>query len=166
MVEGLENVLDFNKAWHLQKDRRRGKHLPTSVWAQRRLLYGEACCLGAQVERLLSVAPSHQVLTLVLDDIRADPRKEYLRVLDFLGVHDDGRLNFSVQNPAKTLRVSALRHLYRPVALNLHRLVALKTKTGVEGNFGLWTRNPNVEPNRAAENSAVPRDGKRSQNIL
>jgi hypothetical protein len=132
LLAGLENVLDFSEAWHLQESRRRGERLPAFTWAQRRLLYGEACSLGAQVERLLSMAPSHQVLTLILDDVRADPRREYLRVLDFLRVPDDGRLDFSIHNAAKTLRVPMLRYLYP--------LVALKRAARIERNLGLWTR--------------------------
>ena len=114
------------------KSRRRGERLPAFTWAQRRFLYGEACSLGAQVERLLSMAPSDQVLTLILDDVRADPRREYLRVLDFLRVPDDGRLDFSIHNAAKTLRVPMLRYLYL--------LVALKRAARIERNSGLWTR--------------------------
>jgi hypothetical protein len=132
LLAGLENVLDFGKAWHLQESRRRGQCLPAFTWAQRRFLYGEACSLGAQVERLLSMAPSDQVLTLVLDDVRTDPRMEYLRVLDFLRVPDDGRLNFSIHNPAKALKAPVLRYLYS--------LVALKRAAGIEWDFGLWTR--------------------------
>ena len=132
LLAGLENVLDFGKAWHLQESRRRGERLPAFTWAQRRFLYGEACSLGAQVERLLSMVPSDQVLTLVLDAVRTDPRTEYLRVLDFLRVPDDGRLNFSIHNPAKALKVPMLRHLYS--------LVALKRAAGIEWDFGLWTR--------------------------
>jgi hypothetical protein len=132
LLAGLETVLDFKKAWHLQEDRRRGRRLPAFAWAQRRLLYGEACPLGAQVERLLSIAPSDQVLTLVLDDVRADPRTEYLRVLNFLRIPDDGRLSFSVYNPARVLKEPVVRHLYS--------LVALKRALGIERKFGLWTR--------------------------
>lgn len=83
---GLENVHDFREAWCLQEMRRRGRQLPAfSSWARRRLLYGEVCLLGAQLERLLSLVPSHRVLTLVVDDVRADPQTTYLRVLNFLG---------------------------------------------------------------------------------
>jgi hypothetical protein len=44
------------------------------------------------------------VLAIVLDDISADPRGEYLRVLRFLGLKDDGRLDFPIYNKAKKIR--------------------------------------------------------------
>jgi len=98
---GRENVRDFGTAWFLQEQRRHGRKMPAFSSAKRRLLYGEACSLGAQIERLLSMVPAHRVLVLVVDDIRADPRREYLRVLEFLGVPDDGRNSFPSYNTAR-----------------------------------------------------------------
>jgi hypothetical protein len=133
LFSGLESILDFREAWHLQDHRRHGRRLPVfSSWAQRRLLYGEICSLGEQLERLYSTVPSRHVLTLVLDDVRANPRREYLRVLDFIGLPDDERSDFQVHNASKSLKVPPLRHLYR--------LVAMKRAAGIETGFGFWTR--------------------------
>lgn len=62
------------------------------------------CKLGAQLEQLLSTVPAGRVLAIVLDDIIADPRGEYLGVLRFLGLKDDGRLDFAIYNKAKKIR--------------------------------------------------------------
>lgn len=132
LFSGLENVLDFRQAWDLQEERRKGLRLPSfSSWAQRRFLYGEICSLGVQVERLLSIIPPRQVLTLVLDDVRADPRATYLRVLKFLGAPDDGRVDFPIYNRSKSLKVPFVRHLYR--------LVALKRAIGIKNGLGIWS---------------------------
>jgi len=101
VLSGHENVRDFRAAWDLQDARRQGRHLPLFTWARRRLLYGEACALGAQMERLLAVAARERVLPVVLDDMATDPSAEYLRVLRFLGVADDGRKDFPVRNRAR-----------------------------------------------------------------
>ena len=73
LFSGHENVQDFSAAWDLQGERvdncRRS-------WKQRRLLYGEACALGAQLERLFSAVPANRVF-LVLDDVATDPRGAY-----------------------------------------------------------------------------------------
>jgi Sulfotransferase family len=144
LVSGLESVVDFRKAWHLQDQRRHGRRLPGfSSWAQRRFLYGDVCCLGEQLERLISAVSRAQVLVVILDDVRADPRREYLRVLDFLDLPDDGRLNFAIHNPSKSLRIASLRHLYR--------FAALKRSAGIEGGLGLWGRI------QAANEVALPR---------
>ena len=101
LASGHENVRDFASAWALQPDRSAGRAtLPPWSWSQRRLLYGEVCRLGAQLERLLTVVPRSQLLVLVLDDIAADPRREYIKALEFLGVPDDGRTGFPVYNRA------------------------------------------------------------------
>jgi hypothetical protein len=50
--------------------------------------------LRAQLERLLSIDPAGRVLAILLDDISADRRGEYLSVLRFLVLKDDGRLDF------------------------------------------------------------------------
>ena len=133
LFSGLESVADFRKAWRLQAQRRHGRRLPGfSSWAQRRLLYGEICSLGEQLDRLYSTVPSKQILALILDDIQANPRREYLRVLDFIGVPDDNRSDFQIHNPSKSLRVPALRHLYR--------IVAMKRAAGIKSGLGLWTQ--------------------------
>jgi hypothetical protein len=133
LVSGLESVLEFREAWKLQEQRQKGRHLPIfSSWAQRRFLYGEVCLLGKQLERLFSTASLLQVLVLILDDVRANPRSEYLRVLDFLKLPDDGRMSFAIHNPSKSLRIPTLRHFYR--------LAALRRAAGIDKGLGLWER--------------------------
>jgi Sulfotransferase domain len=104
LVGGLENVTDFRTAWGLQGERRQGRRLPLFSWPQRCFLYGDDCLLGAQLQRLLAVTKRNRVLPILLDDIRENPRREYIKVLEFLGVSDDGRANFPAVNTARTLR--------------------------------------------------------------
>lgn len=60
---------------------------------------------GEQLARAYTVFPRAQVLTGLLDDIRANPRQEYLRALAFLGLEDDGRTTFQIKNSNKVHRV-------------------------------------------------------------
>jgi hypothetical protein len=137
LLSGLEYEPRFSMAWNLQDDRRQGRRLPAFCWAQRRFLYGDVCSLGMQLERLFMTVSSHRVLTLILDDIRADPRREYLRVLEFLGVPDNGRLNFPLYNPASAFRWPGLQ---RVVCLILES----KYRLGVRRGLGLWTAVENL----------------------
>jgi Sulfotransferase domain len=134
LVGGWENVADFRTAWCLQGERRQGRRLPAFSWPQRCFLYGDVCLLGAQLQRLLSVAKRNRVLPILLDDIRENPRREYIKVLDFLGVSDDGRTKFTAVNTARTVRSPLLarsqfiiwqlkRKLHINVGLNLLREV-------------------------------------------
>ena len=104
LIYGRENTASFRTAWHLQGERRQGRRIPAFGGPHRCFLYGDVCSLGAQLERLLAVAKGNRVLTIVLDDIRENPRREYLRLLTFLGVSDDGQVNFQVENTARILR--------------------------------------------------------------
>jgi hypothetical protein len=136
LLSGLEYEQEFSMAWGLQEERRQGRRI-RDAWARRRFLYGEICSLGTQLERLYKIVPSDRVLTVILDDIRADPRPEYLRVLQFLEVPDDGRLDFPVYNPASAFRYPGIQRVAYPI---LH----LKDRLGVSGGLGLWTRVENL----------------------
>lgn len=104
MFLGSEHIRDFEAAWRLSADRRAGRMVTRRCPEPRWLDYQLVCKLGEHLERLFNIVPRQRVLVLVLDDIKEDPRREYLRVLNFLGVPDDGRQEFPVKNPAKERR--------------------------------------------------------------
>jgi len=130
---GMENEGDFAKAWGLQEERRAGQMIPASCLVPRRLLYGEACLLGAQLDRLLALVPAKRVLTVLLDDLQRDARHQYLRVLSFLEVSDDGRSDFVVRNASKIRRWPFLIKLSHAITIVRHQL-------DIQGGLGLWRR--------------------------
>jgi hypothetical protein len=129
---GHETVRDFKTAWDLQAERRRGRRLPRLSWARRRLLYGEMCLLGAQLERLLTAVPISRVLVVVLDDLAVAPRQQYLRVLEFLGLDDDGRVEFPIHNKAKALRWPGLTRA-------MFIAEQIKYRMGIKAGLKLWS---------------------------
>jgi hypothetical protein len=135
VITGHENVRDFEAAWLLQEDRRRGRNLPTLSWSTRRLLYGDICSLGAQLNRLRSVVPREQVLVVLLDDIREDARREYLKVLGFLGIPDDGRTQFPVYNDGRVNRWPRLARWAFMAGAIKSRLGGFKSGLGLLGRF-------------------------------
>jgi len=137
VLTGHENIRDFRAAWELRDERRRGRHLPPLVWARRRLDYGEICSHGAQIERLFSLVDPRQVLVVVLDDVVVDARREYRRILRFLGVHDDDRAVFPIHNRARIARSPRLTRL-------LFVLTQLKARLGIKRGLGLWGRIANL----------------------
>lgn len=130
VISGHESVRSFYQAWRLQDERRQGRRLPGFGWARRRLLYGEVCSVGDQLRRVLALVPAARVLTIVFDDLSIEPRQQYRRVLDFLGVCDDGRTDFPVYNDARAPLVPGFNRL-----LNL--LGEAKYRLGVTGGFGI-----------------------------
>jgi hypothetical protein len=133
VASGHENVRDFAAAWALQADRREGRRLPRLSWTQRRLIYGDVCLLGEQLQRLLSTAARAQVLALLLEDVATEPHREYLRVLSFLGAPDDGRSVFPSYNRANVPRLPA-------VTRGAFIATQLKRRLGVDIRTGLWRR--------------------------
>jgi hypothetical protein len=104
LLSGNEHIRDFKKAWMLQSSRARGEALSPFCVEPKRLLYGPACKLGEQLTRLFEAAPRERVLVIVLDDVRMNPRQEWLRVLQFLELPDDKRYDFPVYNQARQYR--------------------------------------------------------------
>ncbi|ACY47786.1 sulfotransferase [Rhodothermus marinus DSM 4252] len=100
----IENVDNFRKAWELAPIRRTGKQIPRGCKDPILLDYPSWCLLGEQLERLYNIVPRDRILVLVLDDIKNNPRKEYLRVLEFLELPDDGRKIFPVYNYSRMWR--------------------------------------------------------------
>ncbi|HXW72836.1 MAG TPA: sulfotransferase [Methylocella sp.] len=133
VLSGHEDIRDFRKAWDIQAERKEGRALPAFSWARRRFLYGEVCKLGSQLERLLSMVPAPRVHVVVLDELAAEPRQEYLRVLRFLGVEDDGRLQFPVYNSAKNIRWPRFTRI-------VFILGQIRRKAGMKTGLSLWKR--------------------------
>jgi hypothetical protein len=100
-----EKISDLEQAWRASLarcDKRDEKPLDL-------LDYAGMCSLGAQVQRLLGVAERSSVQFILFDDIAADTRGVYERMLAFLGLPDDGRTEFTVHNWRKTHRFPRLR---------------------------------------------------------
>jgi len=113
LVSGDEHIRDFAKAWRLSSERRQGKKVMPWCREPKILDYQSICKLGEQMERLLNIVPRQRILVLLLDDIKNNPRREYLKVLNFLGVPDDERLHFPVKNTAKGVRWPYVQTLIR-----------------------------------------------------
>lgn len=134
---GDEHVADFRAAWELREQRQQGRAVSRWCREPRQLSYGRACLLGAMVARLLKRVGRERVCVLFVDDLKRDPRAEYLRVLGFLGVPDDGRVEFPVQNAAKEPRSPLLQR----IAWLGQRF---KERMGITRSFGLVRMNTRV----------------------
>lgn len=127
---GREDVSDLWDAWALNESRRRGLFIPRTAWDAKRMVYGDVCSVGEQIERMLLHIRSEKVLFVFLEDVKNKPRIEYLRVLNFLEVSDDGRCEFFTQNPAKSVRFAAVAR-FRAFAFNYKKKLGLRRSTGI-----------------------------------
>jgi hypothetical protein len=127
---GYEHIEDFNTAWNLRQERAAGHQTNKLCKNPRHLDYGTACQIGSQLKRLLHNVDRSRVLTIVLDDMKTQPKVEYQRTLSFLGLTPDGRDNFAPENTAKVRRF--------PLANTLMQYAAeTKRRLGIERSFGL-----------------------------
>jgi hypothetical protein len=108
-----EDIEDFEVAWESQHERAHGRRIPKHCREPKHLLYKNVCSFSGQVERLLRAVPLQQRLVLLYEDLAADPRATYRRVLEFLGVPDDGRTSFPRVNASATRRSAWLNMVLR-----------------------------------------------------
>lgn len=101
----VEDVADFERAWRLQEQRRKGFNIPDAVPRSDRCLellqYGQIGKVGSQMHRVLETFPRSQVKAIFFEDFKEKTGKVYREVLDFLGVPDDGRHTFLAVNSNK-----------------------------------------------------------------
>jgi hypothetical protein len=128
---GAETASTIQEAWDLQESRSEGKNIPKLCREPSYLQYKAACSFGEMAERLFSLVPPERILHIRLQDLSEDARKSYLRVLEFLGVDDDGKSEFSKQNTARKPR-------HRGIHSILRRLSPLKRMLGIRGSSGFF----------------------------
>ena len=126
----LENVRDFETAWHLQEKRAAGAGIPNRCREVDMLYYGKVCSLGEQLQKLYAQVSPERVHLVFFDDLKENPARTYRSVLDFLGVSDDNRQEFNPHNLAQTWRLHWLNDL-------LSGLGKLKTKMGMRKGLGV-----------------------------
>jgi len=111
-----EDIEDFQQAWHLQAKRLKGGFIPGACKEKRFLQYTEIFRYRDQLPAFFHSVPREQRLTLVFEEFFEEPRAGYRQVLNFLGLEDDGRMEFGAVN-------SARRHRFRWIAALHRRLV-------------------------------------------
>lgn len=106
-----ENVEDFRTAWQLSEARAAGKDIPRGCRAPSTLLYHRTAAFGEMMARLYARVPQERVLVLFQEEMRADTAGTYRRTLEFLGLPDDGRTDFTPVNEAKKARSKLVRFM-------------------------------------------------------
>ena len=108
--EFAEEIEDFETAWRLS-GRRASETIPVQCLEPSTLDYAAMGRFHEQVERFLISFPTERVRVFWFRDWTADPRATYLEILEFLGLHDDGRSQFPSINQGTTYRSRTLTRL-------------------------------------------------------
>lgn len=132
-----ENVEDFEQAWNLQEERKRGNNVPDTCADPSLLQYRQLGQLGRQVERMLKIFPRKQVKILLFDDFVKSPESSYREALEHLDIPFDGRKHFPKINESKVPRSKFLTSFIQSppkgirFLVNVVKKVSGKTRTGL-----------------------------------
>jgi len=113
-----EDENDPERAWLLQQERVQGRRIPKLCKEPGFLQYKTLCSLGSQIQSLFQLVPEHQRLVMVFDDLQQRPRQAYERIVEFLGITDDGRDHFARENVFVQPRSAFIARVIRFAHLN------------------------------------------------
>lgn len=135
-----EDQPDFQTAWRLQDQRAAGQMIPPGCPEAKELQYAQIAALGSQLRKVMDVVAPDRLLVLFQQDLADDPRALWLRVQAFLGLDDDGRVDFPVVGGAHFNRFPRLAKLYQspgpllqPIVRTAKRLLRTRAGAGVLG---------------------------------
>jgi hypothetical protein len=91
-----EDADSFQEAWRLQRQRIKGEQLPTDTLPSyhRFLQYGEYYKFGKRIEWLYSKVSPERIHIVKLESFAKNPKKEYIKLLDFLDISKVIRTSF------------------------------------------------------------------------
>lgn len=110
---GDEDVQDFERAWALIGERRRGRNIPRSCLDPRLLDYEEIGRLGKYVRRFFEIIGRERCFVSVFDDLVSDPARQYASIVEFLGLPPDARSAFPSFRTKGGVRSAALQRLLK-----------------------------------------------------
>ena len=113
VFNGDETVDDFAQAWALMPERAQGRFVPRTCFDPRSLQYAELGRLGTHVERFFAAVGRERCHVVLLEDFAADPGACYRSLLGFLGLPEDGRIDFPVHRSRQGYRNGWLQRLLK-----------------------------------------------------
>lgn len=133
LQSGHEDVENFPEAWRLSPYRREGRHMPTKSVEKFLVTYQDIGRIGTRLENLLRQIRREALKIIVFDDLRSNPKSVYLDLLEFLGVHDDGRTEFPVLRARRYHRNRVIADFVnRPHPILLRIATFIKSVAGVD----------------------------------
>lgn len=112
---GGEDIVDFGEALAAESDRKQGRRIPHGNMSPWWFYYSEIPRYREQLERYLATFDRDQIHLILYDDLVADPRGTYRRVLEFLGVDASFVPELAIHNANLRIRNAALhKAVYSP----------------------------------------------------
>jgi GrpB-like predicted nucleotidyltransferase (UPF0157 family) len=108
---GNEDLATFEEALAAEPERRGGRRVPAGAYFPEGLLYTEAACNAARLERYFGVFGRKNVHCIVFDDFVRDTAAVYRRTLEFLGVDPAFQAELDPRRATQRVRMLAIRQL-------------------------------------------------------
>ena len=108
-----EDILDFEKAWDMEDERKQGRSIPKHILHIPNLYYSEIAKYNTQLNNLYKFFPKKQVKIILFDDFKKDTKKIYNEVLKFLDLPLYDKKVFPVVNENSIIRNKFIAILLR-----------------------------------------------------
>lgn len=138
---GRENVEDFEKAWRLQKERKKKKKdkIYRGYLKTKTLFYGEVYKLGKHLKRVYKSFPREQVKVIIFNDLITDNKNTYKEVIDFLELPFYSKEDFSKVNSHKQPKSKMITRLFSLRGLlpvqKIKKLLKIKGQIGISSKI-------------------------------
>lgn len=131
-----EDEPDFEKAWKLQDERRKGQHIPKKCTVPQDLQYAEFATVGTHLKNWFEIFGADKIKIIFFNDFTVSPKKIYEKVLCFLDVPLINRSHFPVVNRSKLYRHALVGRFTENPSKRLSKLVmSIKNMLGIK-RFG------------------------------
>lgn len=109
-----ENITDFQTALNMERERIRGKNIPSMATCPSFLYYTKLAQFSKFIDYYFSIFDKKNIKIILLDDLRDKPQEIYQDILEFLKVDNTDFIpQFEVKNPNTKLRSNFLKSLWR-----------------------------------------------------
>jgi hypothetical protein len=147
IFNGDECITDFETAWRVS-GRRDSSDISATCREPRLLDYRQCGRFSEQVERYFDAVPENQIRVFHFRDWSREPRSTYLEIMRFLGLEDDGRIEFPRINLPKHRRTRWIGPFFRnPPRTLIESAQLLKKLTGRKSlGIARWAREMDTVP--------------------
>jgi hypothetical protein len=110
---GIETIRSFERALAAEADRKKGIRMPTGVTCDDWLYYRNWVKYSVQIERYLSCFYKENIFVALYDDLKANPARLYLELMQFLRLPSDSIPRFEIVNSHEKVRSTLITRLTR-----------------------------------------------------
>ncbi|MEO8860027.1 MAG: sulfotransferase [Ginsengibacter sp.] len=125
LYNGNEDTKNFKKALDLDVERKIGKSLPESIDFFALPSYFDSALYFEQVKRYLDIFGKANVQIILYDDFIKNTQQIFLDTLKFLNLGSDTKIQFSVINPNKKVKLFGLHKFLKSPPKKIKKIVRI-----------------------------------------